>query len=172
MLCDFGIAWHNEHSPEERYGDIPYVAPEHRHGSHVSESCDVFSLGIVLYEMLTGHRPYPQDEGGTGAQNAPTQTASVAPPSKQRGVSPQLDAVVLRAIARRPSDRYSTMSDFLEDLVPAQLELAAKSARRTPTWRQVLRYGVGLLLIALLILVSFAAGLRVWENWPSLRPSA
>lgn len=166
VLCDFGIAWHNKQSPTDSYGDLPYVAPERRRGANVTESCDVYALGIVLYEMLTGARPYPQDEGKTATADATSDFVSPDPPSRYRRISPRLDSVVLRAIARRPGDRYPTVSAFLEDLRPVQLEVAAKPGQRQIVSKQVLRWGIGIFLVCLLGLVSFFAGLRAWQTLP------
>lgn len=158
ILCDFGIAWHNKQVPTDSYGDLPYVAPERRRGDPVAFGCDVYSLGVVLYEMLTGIRPYPQDEERVIVTDPEEELGVPVPPSKLGHGTPQLDAVVLRAIARRPEDRYSTISAFLEDLSPVELGINPRPGRGKAPWKQILKWGSGLLLICLLALASFLAG--------------
>lgn len=163
VLCDFGIAWHNKQAPTDSYGDLPYIAPERRRGDCVTDACDVYSLGVVLYEMLTGVRPYPVDEAKAADTAISSEAASLDPLRKQRSVPSGLESVIHRAIARRSDDRYRTISAFLEDLRPVQLELTAKSGRKKIASKQVFRWGIGILLMFVLISVSFLAGLRAWQ---------
>lgn len=170
VLCDFGIAWRNKKVPTDSYGDLPYVAPERRWGEPVAFTCDVYSLGVVLYEMLVGGRPYPQDED-VGMAAAPTVDVDPSvPPSKYSHCSPQIDMAVLRAIARRPEDRYPTVSAFLEELAPVELAVKSHLDRQKPDWRQFLKWGIGLLLISLLGIISYLAGLSSCEVFPPSSP--
>lgn len=158
VLCDFGIAWHNKQVPTDSYGDLPYVAPERRRGEPVTFGSDVYSLGVVLYEMVTGIRPYPQDEDRMIVTDPAAALGAPVPPSRLGHGTPQLDAVVLRAIARQPEERYSTISVFLEDLSPVELGIKTQPGRGKAGWKQFTRWGIGLLLICLLALASFVAG--------------
>lgn len=90
-------------------GTPPYVAPEHRAGGNATPAADLYSVAMVLYEMLTGR---------TAAEKA------AAPSTLNPDVDAKLDAIVLRGLARRPEDRYESaaaMSAALRDyLEPAE----------------------------------------------------
>lgn len=168
VLCDFGIAWHNKQIPLNSYGDLPYVAPERRQGAPVTFACDVYSLGIILYEMLTGVRPYLSDEDKAIATHAETETRDPVPPSELCHGTPQLDKVVLRAISRNPEERYPAISSFLEDLTLAGTEVQSQYGPQEPDSPQTLKRIIGSLLICLIAVISFAAGVRSWNVFPPL----
>ena len=159
VLCDLGIAWHNAQVPTDSYGDLPYVAPERRRGEAVTFASDVYSVGVMLYEMLTGNRPYPQDENTAEMVYASADRSVPISVSEQYPATPQLDATILRAIARRPEERYATMSEFLKDLAPVALEARAQPGRIRLGWKQrVLRGGALLVLSSLVLLAAFLVG--------------
>ena len=159
VLCDLGIAWHNRQVPTDSYGSLPYVAPERRRGDAVTSASDVYSVGVMFYEMLTGNRPYPQDEHTVKIAYTGVDRRAPIPPSELCPATPQLDATVLRAIARRPEERYATMSEFLKDLALVALEATARPVRVRLCWKRlVLRGGAVLVLSLLVMLAAFLAG--------------
>ena len=137
LLCDFGVARENtdaappqgaEVAPsvapvaspatEEWVAGTPaYMAPEQLCGAAVDERADVYSLGVVLYQVLTGQRPFEGDtplDIATHALRDP-----VVPPSAllpDRAFPPGLDSVILTALAREPLDRFSSMEEFATTL--------------------------------------------------------
>jgi serine/threonine-protein kinase len=92
-------------------GTIAYMAPELVTGAPASVQSDVYSVGVMLYEALAGARPYPADTpvrmARTIVHTRPGPLATAHP-----GVDPGLAAVVERAMARRPEDRFSTAADM------------------------------------------------------------
>ncbi len=97
-------------------GTAAYMAPEQAAGDSaaVAPTCDVYSLGVILHELLTGVRPF---EGIWSVVIGLKTIQDPDPPSKHRpGLDPTLDAICLKAIARRPKDRYATMAEFAEAL--------------------------------------------------------
>lgn len=82
-----------------------YLAPEQQHGGLVDPRTDVFGVGVVLYQCLTGEVPYPPDGSFRGK--------AVAPSSHRSEVPSSLDAVVLKAIAPNITARYETMDQLL-----------------------------------------------------------
>ena len=131
-VTDFGIARAGASQMTEAgsiMGTAQYLSPEQARGAPVTASSDLYSAAIVLYEMLTGKVPFTGDSAIEIAMkhlNDPPK-----PPSKIRPEIPEeLDAVVLRALAKNPEDRYQTAEQFSEDLhrVEAGLPLAPETS--------------------------------------------
>lgn len=114
-LADFGLAREVRRPPsaitQQPWGTPEYMAPEQFHGTAVDERADIYALGVVLYELLTGKRPF---EGGSSYDiAAQALTGSLTPLSTYDvAVPPALERVVLKALAREPGDRYPSMAAF------------------------------------------------------------
>jgi tRNA A-37 threonylcarbamoyl transferase component Bud32 len=96
-------------------GTSEYIAPEQAQGQHVDERTDVYSLGILLYELLTAELPFSGDNFVAVAMqhiNEPPPWVSEWRPD----APPRVDAAVARALAKRPEDRFATMADFGREL--------------------------------------------------------
>src|ERR1700684_70080 len=98
-------------------GTAQYLSPEQAQGHTVSGRSDLYAVGIILYELLTGVVPF---DGETAVAIAFKQvSAEPRPPSElQPGVSRALDAVVLRALAKDPAQRYADADDSTSGLIP------------------------------------------------------
>ncbi len=97
-------------------GTAQYLSPEQARGEQVDARSDVYSLGCVLYEMLTGEPPFVGDTPVAVAYQH-VREDPVAPSHKRAGISPDLDAVVLKALAKNPDNRYQTAAEMRADLV-------------------------------------------------------
>lgn len=93
-IADFGIA-SLVGANGEVAGTPPYMAPEQK-GNHIDHRADIYALGVVLYEMLTGERP----------------GKDLVPPSKKVQIDVRLDEMVLRALEKEPERRYQTAGEF------------------------------------------------------------
>ena len=94
-------------------GTLGYMSPEQLRGDPVNESTDVFALGAVLYEALTGAPAFP---GGTAPQRIAAVLSRELPPVRVDGLHEDIDTILKRAIARDPADRYRTAAAFLIEL--------------------------------------------------------
>ena len=95
-----------------RAGTPSYLAPERFGGAPLTEGTEVFALGVVLHEALTGAFPYGEIE----PFQTPAFRAAKRPSQLNPNVPPWLDAVVLRAVAPRPEERYQAFSEMKFDL--------------------------------------------------------
>ena len=96
-------------------GSVHYFSPEQSRGQYVDEKSDIYSLGIVIYEMLTGRVPFDADNPVTIA--VMHMNDSIIPPSRLvKGVPPGLDQIVLKATAKFQSDRFKSMDEMFKAL--------------------------------------------------------
>ncbi|MFN8636305.1 MAG: protein kinase [Chloroflexota bacterium] len=119
-LLDFGIARAVESSQQlTREGLIvgtpEYIAPEVVMGGEVGASADLYSLGIVAYEMLTGHVPF-RGANTTAVAFAHVHTAPPSPRADRADLPPSMERVLLRQLAKNPADRYPNARSFVDAL--------------------------------------------------------
>jgi hypothetical protein len=95
-------------------GSVHYFSPEQARGDEVTGKSDVYALGIVLYEMLTGHRPFEGDSAAGVALKRLTEDP--LPPTVHGPVPPALSAIVMRALERDPANRFPDAGAFAEAL--------------------------------------------------------
>ena len=159
MLADFGIARMNtERSLTQAgtgVGTPEYMSPEQAMGHKVDGRSDVYSLGIVLYEMLTGRLPF---SGKSAVQVAMLQVRSPLPSPRAINptIPPAVEQVIVKACAKRPEDRYQSAGEFATALAaaaggravappPASAGLAMQT--RSPVPSGCRRFGIGLLVL-------------------------
>ncbi len=128
-IADFGIAqmddpFSGEESADEAVGSIHYISPEQARGESVDARSDIFSLGIVMYEMLTGKLPF---DGETVEQVAMQHYSVVpdAPGQLDPDIPPELEGITLRAMDPDLGERYATADEMLADLEDFQQSLTA-----------------------------------------------
>ena len=119
-LADFGIAKAVSASTiiggnNKVMGSVHYFSPEQARGAYVDERSDIYSLGIVLYEMLTGKVPFDGDNPISIALmhiNDPMPPVSAEVP----GIPPQLEKIIMKATDKYQTNRYRTADEMIEDL--------------------------------------------------------
>ncbi|HEY2631220.1 MAG TPA: Stk1 family PASTA domain-containing Ser/Thr kinase [Solirubrobacteraceae bacterium] len=112
-------------------GTAQYLSPEQAQGYAVSETSDLYAVGVVLYELLTGNVPF---EGDSAVSIALKQVSvEPVPPSRiNPEVSPALEAVVMRSLAKDPAARFASADDFIAALQQARMGIAPGPALPTP----------------------------------------
>jgi eukaryotic-like serine/threonine-protein kinase len=122
-------------------GTPEYMAPEQAAGAGIDERADVYAVGVLAFEMLTGALPL------VGATPIATLVAHQtrtpdAPGTRQPGIPPEVDALVLRALAKRPEDRFESMLALAAEVtrIRACCRLAADPARPSPSPPPTARY--------------------------------
>jgi beta-lactam-binding protein with PASTA domain/predicted Ser/Thr protein kinase len=167
-VTDFGIARAGASQMTEVgsiMGTAQYLSPEQARGAPVAAPSDLYSAGVVLYEMLTGKTPF---NGDTPIEIAMKHlNEAPRPPSELRSEIPaELDLIVLRALAKDPHDRYQSAEEFSEDL--DRLEAGIPVAPETTAAATALLAG-GPLTAATQVL-DRDAGTRVLPRSPTAPP--
>jgi serine/threonine protein kinase len=127
LILDFGLARaldegsrNNSSSHPNLLGTFGYIAPEQLQGRPHTTASDVYSFGIVWFQMLTGELPFDSCSSPVRAALARVQASAVPPSSKNPKVSSDLDAVVLGCLRRSPKDRFRTAREVLDALDAAE----------------------------------------------------
>jgi len=122
-LLDFGIAKAADHIRDEHTrtgalkGKISYLSPEQAEGDPVDRRSDIFALGIVMHECLTGQRLFQGSDDFRTLRMV--RNAEARPPSALRqGIDPDVDAVTMKMLARKPEDRYQDCDQLSSELAP------------------------------------------------------
>jgi serine/threonine protein kinase len=128
-LCDFGIAIaeRQEHETEAGMlkGKYAYIQPEVLRGERPDRRSDIFSIGVVLWELMTGERLFRRDSAVETLQAV--SEAVVPAPSTVDGVPAEFDAAVLRALASDPKERFQSARDFAKALDTAMALCGSRS---------------------------------------------
>lgn len=137
-IMDFGIArlWISDVKTQTGMllGSPKYMSPEQAMGSGVDQRSDIFSLGVVLYEMLTGNPPFAGKDVTQLLYNV--STVMPPPPSTiNRAVPEMVDLVIAKALAKDPADRYPTAAEMQADLLACRYEVAQQAASDDATVR-------------------------------------
>jgi len=136
-VMDFGIARAvNDNSATQAatagiVGTAQYFSPEQARGDAVDSRTDLYSTGVILYELLAGRPPFKGESAVSVAYQHVSELAT--PPSTfNKDVSPELDAVVLRSMTKDRDERFQTAEEFREHLLAAQAGTALPMTKMTP----------------------------------------
>lgn len=182
-LLDFGIAkiLDADDGPEKEAATLTggllmtpeFASPEQLQGKPCTVASDIYSLGVILYQLLTGNRPYGK-ESSTPAEmlaavvtREPVRPSLMAPEELRIGLRGDLDGIVLKALAKKPEDRYSSVEQFAEDLRRhmAGLPVSAVEGTRAYIARKFIgRHKVAVAATAF-VMLSLVAGIggTLWQ---------
>jgi serine/threonine protein kinase len=137
IIMDFGLARRRSDSDPPLthsgafLGTPAYMSPEQVRGEvqAMGPGCDIYALGVLLFELCTGRRPFEGSAVQIIAQVLQNPPTPPPPPSRLRpGLDARLDAVCLKAMAHRPEDRYASMSEFALALSQCRVQVHAPSS--------------------------------------------
>ena len=170
LVMDWGISRRaTDPAPAELMGTPSYISPEIASGGAPTMRSDVFALGVILYEILTGRKPFARDTPAATLE-AVRAFEPLEPRRGTRHIPRELSAICMKALAKDPAARYPTARELAADLrdyrnflpisavAPTRRERAVKWARRHPR--------------ALAAIVTFAAALVVFGSVRGYRVAA
>ncbi len=171
-LIDFGIAANagarriTFAKLSNTMGTPDYISPEQVKGKRGDARSDLYALGVMLYEMLTGKVPF-QGPNPFATMNDRLLNNPIPPREVDPSISPQLQEIIYRALEREPANRYQKASEFAYDLehqdevgVADRPELRNWRKRRSPLRRRILFY----IMLALIPIIIFAVLLYVAKH--------
>ncbi len=160
-LSDFGLALHLDRDEtratthDSILGTLEYLSPEQALGQPVDARSDLYSLGVVLFEMIAGRLPFVTQSSLGSLLERLRQDATPDLAELRPGTPPWLAAVVRRLLERDPGERYPSAAEALADLESRSARVRRRARPRTRLWATV--------VVAALAMLAASWGLREWQ---------
>ena len=154
-VTDFGIAksLSARHEIEPQViGSVYYISPEQAKGESVDTRTDIYSLGIMLYEMTTGELPYTGDQTVSVALKHINEQI-IAPMQKNPSLSESINKIILKATSKNKRDRYRSMDAMRDDLVRALVDKSGEFIELAYQPRPILPVNLG----------EFSRKFKIWK---------
>jgi tRNA A-37 threonylcarbamoyl transferase component Bud32 len=160
-ILDFGIAKMTQTQGSEEpltrgmmiFGTPAYMSPEQAAGQEADSRADLYSSGIILYEMLAGRKPFVNEDLvkllGMQITAPPPRLSEVAPDAR---IPPALEAVVMRVLEKDRDKRFATAAEFREAIEYSSTDVAELGAR----------------FAASSVRMGLSAGVKLWAKWPAV----
>jgi serine/threonine protein kinase len=155
-------------------GTLAYMAPEQLAGGTIDGRTDIHAAGVVLYEMATGHHPFPHERTsellGTILQSAPPPARTLRP-----GLSSEFDRIIGKCLEKDPTNRYQTAAELVVDLrrlardSVRTLHVPANTRPTAVLRRSIIATGIVVCVVAFVLLASFVV--RGRKSAPTLQTS-
>jgi len=165
-VIDFGVARATDHepcltAPGVLVGTLDYMAPEQIEGHDVDVRSDVWALGVMLYELVCGRRPFVPEDRTAASRATMLATPPPAPRSIGAAVSAELEWIVLKALALEPERRYQTAADLADDLgrLSRHESILAAPPSRTYRLRKAIRRHRTFAIATAVAFISLGLGL-------------
>ena len=167
-IMDFGLAQVSGRSElttvGTTIGTLAYLPPEQARGENVDQRADIYALGVVLFELLTGERPYTADYHHAMLYQILNEE-SPAPSQRKKGLSSSTDTIVGTCLAKEPAQRFQSTTE-LQNAIAAAL---SGSKVKAPRPRLRARYVVPLAsLLIVAVLVALVGPVQIWERFASV----
>ncbi len=166
-IIDFGLAKLKGSSVLTKtgttMGTVAYMSPEQAQGSKVDHRTDIWALGVILYEMLTGKQPFTADQVAAVMyliiNEEPEFITKV-----NRNVPQQIERIIDKALAKKPEKRFSTMKEMLEELKITAQEVKEGLHKKPPIFRLRRKQRRLAYRILIIILLIIASGIYIWQS--------
>jgi serine/threonine protein kinase/dienelactone hydrolase len=143
-----------------------YMSPEQAHGETVDARTDLWSLGVVYYEMLTGRKPF-QGDSIIAVLRAITEKAPMPMRQIRFDAPPLADQIVTRALEKNPAVRYQSASEVIRDTSELQSQMSSVSSiHEAPVKRRSRAFVVSAAIVAV---IAVAAGIWLYQRWSQRR---
>lgn len=173
-ILDFGLAKKKGSSlptkPGMLLGTVAYMSPEQARGEAVDHRTDIWSVGVVLYEMISGQLPFPGDYEQAVIYSLVNENPEPLT-GLRSGVPLEWERIVNKALAKSPSQRYQDLADMLVDLRAIRNQLPLLSTERLAGRSKALQKKQSFLYAGLMILIIsiIVAGVWLWQDRESRR---
>ena len=134
-IIDFGLAIPAHLKQKwrwDRSGTAAYMAPEQVRGQKVDQRTDVYAYGVTAYEILTGHRPFPDDPDRFKKMAVHLNVKPASPRQYNRNIPVALEHILFKSMAKEPGDRYDTVETMLKDILVVKERYFGEENRLPP----------------------------------------
>jgi serine/threonine protein kinase/tetratricopeptide (TPR) repeat protein len=151
-------------APGTTIGTVAYMSPEQVRARDLDGRADLFSFGVVLYEMATGVKPF---RGNTSAvlTEAILNRSPVPPVRLNPDVTSEFERIILKCLEKEPKNRFQSAKELEVDLHRLAAHRATSTVRPAPSRQFFWRGAVATLIVTLLLTVAIGLGVRGWRNW-------